>query len=610
LECIRTAKCRPGGEAGSSLKLAHNFFSVGIKYFGRQFLPKGSKPTLTTGVMRMLIGEKAKFRKRDLVRYALKQKVGKIGRAVTKPFRRKPAPKSGVALLADLFAASCKNRVSEHPHLTGALREGVAPLGEHRQMFEFVSSINRDVAAGIAQSVADALDAGRVAGIFDALSSVAAHQFVLLPYYFAMSHQNRERNDLARITGHGRIKSAETLRVGVFTDTFDDVNGVVRFIREMGHQAGKKNRSLIVHTCGEEATFEAPYRKNFKPLVSREMPMYPQLKLVIPPIVEIMEWADRQQFDAIHVDTPGPMGLCGWLVAKMLRVPLLGTYHTDFPEYIRTLSGGDFRLTAATSAYIGWFYGQMSRVFSRSRQYHAKLQAMGINERKFAAAHPCIDDERFNPRHRDINLWEKHHVSQAHRLFFCGRISEEKNLPLLADIFREVCRRRSDVALVLAGEGPYTTKLKEKLAGLPVYFMGVQNDDGLAPLYASSDLFIFPSRTDTLGQVIMEAQASGLPVLVSDEGGPKEVVDDGLTGRVLSVAKPATAMVQWADVIEELLNDEPRRQRMSRTAATRMARYTAEATFDVFWESHLLAAQGSNDAKDDAAREEVETVVV
>ena len=135
--------------------------------------------------------------------------------------------------------------------------------------------------------------------------------------------------------------------------------------------------------------------------------------------------------------------------------------------------------------------------------------------------------------------------------------------------------------------------MKEKLAGLPVYFLGVQNDAGLAPLYASSDLFVFPSRTDTLGQVIMEAQASGLPVLVSDEGGPKEVVDDGLTGHVLPVADASMAVRAWAGTIDDLLNDEPRRQRLSRTAATRMARYTAEATFEAYWDEHLKAAQGS-----------------
>jgi glycosyltransferase involved in cell wall biosynthesis len=525
-----------------------------------------------------------------MIQYAIQQKARTWGRRLARPFCRKPAPKTGVALLADLFSQSCQTRLGDHPRLKEALSEGAAPLGEHQAMFDFVCSLNRDLTEGIARSVEAALAEGRLGGVFDALSSVAAQQFLLLPYYFALSHQNRERHDLARLTGHGKTRTAENLRVGVFTDTFDDVNGVVRFIRDMGHQAVRRGRHLIVHTCGDSAPFTAPYRKNFTPLATRSMPMYPQLKLVIPPLVEILAWADQQQFDAIHVDTPGPMGLCGMLVARLLRIPLLGTYHTDFPEYIRTLSGGDHRLTAATAGYMGWFYARMQKVFSRSRHYQSKLRGMGVGEHQLSLAHPCIDDDKFNPRHREAHLFEKLGVTQPKRLFFCGRISEEKNLPLLADIFKRLCERRSDVALVLAGEGPYTVKLKEKLAGLPVHFLGVQNDESLAPLYASSDLFIFPSRTDTLGQVIMEAQASGLPVLVSDEGGPKEVVDDRLTGRVLPVADAAISIPIWVNAIDELLNDEPLRQRLSRTAATRMARYTAEATFEAFWEEHLKAA--------------------
>ena len=115
----------------------------------------------------------------------------------------------------------------------------------------------------------------------------------------------------------------------------------------------------------------AAYRKNFKPLLSRRLPLYPELELNLPPVAEMLEWADRQQFDAIHVDTPGPMGLCGLLAAKMLRVPLLGTYHTDFPAYVDHFTG-DHRLTVATRAYMKWFYGPMERVFTRSRAIRAR----------------------------------------------------------------------------------------------------------------------------------------------------------------------------------------------------------------------------------------------
>src|ERR1700722_19664778 len=128
--------------------------------------------------------------------------------------------------------------------------------------------------------------------------------------------------------------------------------------------------------------------------------------------------------------------------------------------------------------------------------------------------------------------------------------------------------------------------MKKAVTWLPVYFLGYQNDERLAALYASSDLFVFPSRTDTLGQVVIEAQSCGLPVLVSDEGGPREVMDDGITGMVL----PATDAAAWTRAIDSLLTDDSRRQRMARTAPQRMARYSLEKTFEAFWEQHVVVA--------------------
>ena len=132
------------------------------------------------------------------------------------------------------------------------------------------------------------------------------------------------------------------------------------------------------------------------------------------------------------------------------------------------------------------------------------------------------------------------------RLLYVGRVSVEKNLPLLVDAFRQLCRQRNDTALIVAGDGPYLQEMKKKLAGTPAYFLGYRNDKQLGPLYAGSDLFVFPRGTDTLGQVVMEAQASGLPVIVSNEGGPKEMMEDCVTGMML----PATDARRWASMID------------------------------------------------------------
>ena len=589
LDCLRSGRCRPGGEAGSSLKLAHNFFGVGVRYFSRRFVPPGTRPSMGISALQLLVGEKRSVRKRDILKFAVAQGfkhcADGIRALMARPSRRQSS-QTGSSLLPDLFGKSFSARIQQQPALAMALNRGDAPLGEHRAIFELVSSINGDIAKGIASTLSAALANGQVARVFDVLPAIALQQFLMLPYYFALSHQNRERATLERITERPRSRSGVNLKVGVFTDTFDEINGVVRSIRAMGEQAIEKSRRLVVHTCSDTVLIDAPYRKNFKPLVSCSMPLYGELKLTLPPLLEILEWADGQQFDVIHADTPGPMGVCGWLVAKMLRIPFLGTYHTDFPEYVLAFSGGDYRLASAATGYSSWFYGQMATVFSRSRHYRAKLSALNLSEKKIVMAHPCVDDTKFNPSYRDVNIWERLAVREPRRLMYCGRVSAEKNLALLVKAFRLLHGIRQDIALVVVGDGPFRVEMEAMLRGLPVYFLGYQDDSALPSLYASSDLFVFPSLTDTMGQAVIEAQASGLPVLVSDEGGPREMMDHGLTGLMVR----GSDANEWIQALQELLNDEPRRQRMSRSAATRMARYTAAAAFDCFWNEHMKAA--------------------
>jgi glycosyltransferase involved in cell wall biosynthesis len=586
LDGLRQGRCRAGGEAGSSLKLAHNFYGVGIRYYGRK-MRGGSPVSMQDVVLRTLVGERGAIRRRDLVKAAVKRKLAKLRGRFLSRLSAQTEP-TGTALLLDLFIQSFRRRMDESPAVSSAVSDGRAALAEHGAMFDLLSSVNRDVTAGIAESIKRALSRGELTGIFDSISSIAAHQFMLMPYYFALFHQNRERQLMPRLSGRAPATNAANLRLGVFTDTFDEINGVSRFIQDISRQAQGMERSLVVHTCSADARVACSGRKNFTPLLSEPMPKYPEQSLVVPPVAEILEWADRQQFDAIHVHTPGPMGLCGWLVAKMLRVPVLMTYHTDFPRYVRDLTG-DHRLTTATESYMNWFFGQAHTIFSRSKDYCGKLRALGLGDKRLEMVLPGVDTEKFNPEMRDVNLWPRLRVGQAHKLLYAGRVSLEKNLPFLVEAFRLLCRQRQDVALVVAGDGPYRAEMEKAAAGLPVHFLGFQNDQELSALYASSDLFVFPSATDTLGQVVAEAQAAGLPVLVSDQGGPKELMDDQITGLVLPTGG-ATATADWAAAINGLLSDSAQRMRMSRTAPRRAARFSRGQMFEVFWNEHVLAA--------------------
>jgi len=256
------------------------------------------------------------------------------------------------------------------------------------------------------------------------------------------------------------------------------------------------------------------------------------------------------------------------------------THHTDFPAYARHLTG-DHRIADGTATYLKWFYDQASGIFSRSNAYHADLIDFGVPREKLNTIPPGIDTGRFHPRHRDESIWKKLNITQPHKLLYVGRVSKEKNLPLLVDIFQQLCSTRSDTALIIAGDGPYRAEMQQQLRELPVHFIGYQNDAELFSLYATSDLFIFPSRTDTLGQVVMEAAASGLPAIVTSDGGPRELIDDAETGYILPAQSP-----RWVATISALLDDGHLRERMSRTAHDRAARFDISKTFESFWQRH------------------------
>ena len=603
LRCLREGRCRPGGEGGGSAKLAHTFYSVAVRYYTRHIMAPGSKPNLATTILQTIAGERPAPSKGRLAAAAVRGRLKRVGRAILRPvtavrdkLSHRPEPDHvGTGILKNLFLDSARRRIREHPALLKSLESGLPPLGEHAEMFRFVSAVNRDVSEGLAAAIDQSVDAASFTGLFDSIAAILGQQFVLVPYYFAVFHQNKERHLLREITGRPVRADAGSMRVGLFTDTLDDVNGVARFLRDMSGQAAAAGRQLVIHTCTDTPAAEVPGRKNFVPLLSRPMPYYPELRLNLPPVLEVLEWADRQQFDAVHVSTPGPMGLCGWLAAKMLRVPLLGTYHTDFPAYVDHLTR-DHRVTNGAVTYMKWLYGQMQSVFARSNAYRFSLRDLGVAEDAMATLPAGVDTGKFHPGRRDDAVWHRLGVREPQRLLYCGRVSVEKNLPMLADVFKRIGAARRDVALVVAGDGPYLPEMRERLAGLPAYFLGYQRDDNLAPLYGGADLFVFPSRTDTLGQAVMEAQVSGLPALVSQEGGPKEIVADGTTGLVL----PGNDAARWSQELSDLLDDQPRRQRMALAAVQRAERFSLARTFDAFWSAHAAAIAAPPDAAADA----------
>ena len=293
----------------------------------------------------------------------------------------------------------------------------------------------------------------------------------------------------------------------------------------------------------------------------------------------------------------------GWLAARMLKVPVLGVYHTDFPAYVDNLFD-DHALTEVTSWFMRGFYKRFASIFTRSADYAGSLTRMGMDPGKLVRLRPGFDNEAFHPRFRDESVWDGLGIErESVKVIFCGRVSVEKGLPLITEIWKAVekgCAARGVKAdLVIVGDGPYREKMARKLRKRRVHFLGFRHGEELSTIYASSDFFAFPSTTDTLGQVVMEAQGCGIPVLVTDQGGPKEVITDGQTGMVL----PAEDREAWIGAMVELACDTVRRRAMGRAGRELMEGYGIAASFDHFWEVHESARREAGPARAERAVE-------
>src|SRR5213596_2135716 len=396
-----------------------------------------------------------------------------------------------------------------------------------------------------------------------ALSAIVPILVVLTPYIYGFHSQAPSRKWLRSIflelTGEIPIELQNRKRAW-FTDTLDDVNGVATTIRKMtaaGAAAG--NELTVVTSHSNLQTYKIPI-KNFPPIGEFELPEYELQKLSFPPILQMLDYIQRERFTEIIISTPGPIGLTALLAAKMLNLQTSGIYHTDFPQYVRILTEDSF-LESVTWRYMHWFYGQLDTVFVNSEEYRGSWIKRGIEPEKLKIFPRGLDTQLFHPTRRDPAFFEKFGARNGRiRLLYVGRVSREKDLDLLAEAYRRLRDEGLSIQLCVVGHGPYSREFSESLP--EALFTGYLTGGELAAAYASADIFVFPSTTDTFGNVIIEAQASGVPVIVSDSGGPKELVEDQANGLVTK----SHDVDEFTRAIRELAIDPSLRERMGISA--------------------------------------------
>ncbi len=422
-------------------------------------------------------------------------------------------------------------------------------------------------------------------GVFDACMAA-------IPYAPATAFLASEQAKLAAIPdavgpasgrlARGRFDDGERPRVAIIADGIGSTHGVTRTIEEI---RGRGVPGLEIEVLGTDPEVD----RRLAAVAELDVPFYPGLRIGVPSLPAIVEALSEGRYDAVHVCSPGPAGLAAALLARALGIPLLGSYHTELTAYA-SMRSGEQRVAAAMAMAVSALYGACDVVLSPSAASDEVLSAIGIPAERVLRWDRGVDTQRFDPSLRVESL-----LPGDINVLYAGRITREKGAELLVDAFLAArARTPSEVSrrlhLVLAGGGPEEGWVRERL-GEQASFLGWLEGRELARAYASADVMVFPSATDTFGQVILEAQASGLPVVAVARGGPLSLIEDRVSG-LLCEPDPGSV----AGAILELAASPLLAQRIARAALTSARARTWDQTLGRLAAGYARAL-GSSDAQ-------------
>ena len=397
---------------------------------------------------------------------------------------------------------------------------------------------------------------------------------------------------LASVASLAVDMTAPVPRVAYFPDSFHEVNGVAHTSRHFEGFARRRDLPFLCVRAGDRAravmeegnvwTLELP-RGFLSFVLEKDLRLDPAFFRHIPLIGEVLQ---RFQPDLIHITGPSEIGILGAGLAHHLHLPLAASWHTNVHEYAARRAEWFLRLlpkhqsTATGHAIENLAMATATRFYSMARVLFApNPELCALLERN--TGRPChlmprgVDAELFHPAKRMRKGDDRERI-----LGFVGRLSIEKNVGLLVQIQEELDRTGvTNFRFLIVGHGGDEAWLRDRLP--QAEFTGVLRGEALATAYANMDLFVFPSHTDTFGNVVLEALASGVPAIVTPDGGPRTIVRDGGTGRIVPDD-------QFTEAIAGLLADPRRLDQMRRAARA----YALTASWDSVFEG-IYAAYGT-----------------
>lgn len=324
------------------------------------------------------------------------------------------------------------------------------------------------------------------------------------------------------------------MRIALFTETFlPKVDGIVTRLRHtVDHLQRSGNQVLVIAPDGgiTEHKGAKVYGVTGFPL-----PLYPELKMALPrPAIGYT--LEEFKPDVIHVVNPAVLGLSGIFYSKILKIPLVASYHTHLPQYLQHYGLG--MLEGFLWELLKGAHNQAALNLCTSTAMIEELTAHGIE--RVDLWQRGVDTELFHPNLASVEMRSRlsKNYPESPLLLYVGRLSAEKEIERIKPILEAIPEAR----LALVGDGPHRQALQKHFAGTNTYFVGYLMGQELGSAFASADAFIFPSRTETLGLVLLEAMAAGCPVVAARSGGIPDIVTDGVNGYLFE----PTADVQGA----------------------------------------------------------------
>jgi glycosyltransferase involved in cell wall biosynthesis len=338
------------------------------------------------------------------------------------------------------------------------------------------------------------------------------------------------------------------MRIAVVTETWPpEVNGVALTVQHFVQQMQVLGHDVELSRPTQPSDHTAPVAVDLQQHLVRGMrlPRYPDLRLGMPSAAMFRRNWTQQRPAAVYVATEGPLGWSAVRAAKTLGIRVVTGFHTRFDDYVAHY--GARILSPIVLAWLRRFHNRADLTLVPTRQLIDALRAQGFS--KLGHLPRAVDCERFHPRHRDESLragWGL--PPDALAVLHVGRLAPEKNLDLVVRSYERIRQSLPSARMIWVGDGPASAELRSRHPDH--VFCGVRRGEELSRHFASGDLFLFPSLTDTFGNVTLEAMASGLPVVAFDYAAAREHIHDGVSGRSVAFGDSA-AFVQAAALLAE-----------------------------------------------------------